>query len=118
MPRFLVLGIYLILLSGDGKGAEWIRFLHDGSIEDEGDNGVSNFLSLITWRLGFPNSDIKTEMMSPSWNNFLQSFLRFVVIRSDHDEGLVISFRSVPCFSVAERRRKIQERRSFSTSPE
>jgi len=28
-------------------------------------------------------------MMLPPWNNFVWSFLRFVVVRSDHDEGLV-----------------------------
>ena len=27
-------------------------------------------------------------MMSPSWNNFLQSLLRFVVVRSGHDKEL------------------------------
>ena len=27
-------------------------------------------------------------MMSPSWKNFLRSFLRFAVVRSGHDEGL------------------------------
>jgi hypothetical protein len=34
--------------------------------------------------------------MSPSWNNFLRSLLRFVVVRSDHNERLRrISFRSI-----------------------
>jgi hypothetical protein len=65
-------------------------------VEDEGDNVVNSFLGLTTWRLGFPDSDIKAEMMSPSWNNFLRSLLRFAVIRSDHDEGPGrIIFRSV-----------------------
>ena len=33
--------------------------------------------------------------MSPPWNNFLRSVLRFVVVRSGHDEGLGrINFRS------------------------
>jgi tRNA (Thr-GGU) A37 N-methylase len=27
-------------------------------------------------------------MTSPPWNNFLQSFLHFIVVRSDYDEGL------------------------------
>jgi hypothetical protein len=107
MPRFLVLRIYLNLLPDDGEGAEWIRFLYGGSIEDEGDNGVSNFLSLITRRLGFLDGDIKAETMSPPWNNFLWSLLGFVVVRSIYDERLVISFRSF--FLVA-------EKRSLSTS--
>jgi hypothetical protein len=35
-------------------------------------------------------------MVSPPWNNFLQSLLRFIVVRSSHDEGLgTISFRLV-----------------------
>ena len=35
-------------------------------------------------------------MMSSSWNNFLLSLHRFIVVRSDHNEGLGrISFRSV-----------------------
>jgi hypothetical protein len=45
------------------------------------------------------------EMISPPWNNFLGSLLCFVVVRSNHDEGLGrISFRS-------ERRMKIQDTR-------
>jgi hypothetical protein len=87
MSSFLVLVIYFLpLLSGNGEGAWWIRFLCSGSMEDEGDNGVSNFLGSTTWRLGFPDGDIKMEMMSPLWNNFLQSLFCFVVVRSDHDE--------------------------------
>jgi hypothetical protein len=35
---------------------------------------VSNFIGLMTWRLGFRNGDIKAKMMSPSWNNFLRLF--------------------------------------------
>ena len=94
MPSFLVLGIYL--LPGDGEGVWWICFLHGSSVEDEGDIGVSNFLSLMTWRLGFPDGDIKAEMVLPPWNNFLRSLLYFIVVRSDHDEGLGrISSRSV-----------------------
>ena len=96
--NFLVLGIYLlILLSGDSEGAGWIRFFHGGSVENEGDNyGVNNFLVMTTWRLFFSNGDIKVEIMSPPWNNFLWSVLRFVVVRSGHDEGLGrIIFRSV-----------------------
>jgi hypothetical protein len=71
-------------------------FSHYGSVEDEDDISVSNFIGLTTWRLGFSDGDIKAEMMSPSWNNFLWSLLRFVVVRSDHNEGLRrINLRSV-----------------------
>jgi hypothetical protein len=68
MPNFLVLEIFLLLLlSGDGERAGWNCFLHDGSVEDEGDNyGVSNFTSMTIWRLFFPDDDIKAEMISPS----------------------------------------------------
>jgi hypothetical protein len=50
MLSFLILGIYhLLLLSGDGEEAGWNRFLHDGSIKDEGDNyGVNNFIGITT----------------------------------------------------------------------
>jgi hypothetical protein len=75
MPNFFVLGIYLLLLSGDGERAGWNRFLHGSSIEDEGDNyGVSNFIGMTIWRLFFPDSAIKAEMMSTPWNRFLHSF--------------------------------------------
>ena len=94
MPSFFVLGIYL-LLSGDSEGVGWIRFLYGSSVEDEGDNyGVNNFLGMTTWILFFPNGDIKVVMLSPLWNNFLQSLLCFVVVRSGHDEELrKITFR-------------------------
>jgi hypothetical protein len=97
MPSFLVLEIYFLLLSSDGERAEWNCFLHDCSVEHEGDNyDVSIVTSLTTWRLLFPNDDIKAEMVSPPWNNFLWSLLRFIVVRSGHDEGLGrISFISV-----------------------
>ena len=36
--------------------------------------------------------------MPPSWNNFLRSLLRFVVVRSDHNEGLGRICRSVFLF--------------------
>ena len=96
MLSFLVLEIYL-LLSGDDERAGWNRFLHGGSVEDEGDNyGVGNFVGMTTWRLFFPDDDIKAEMMSTSWNNFLRTLRYFVVVRSGHDEGLErISFGSV-----------------------
>jgi hypothetical protein len=36
-------------------------------------------------------------MMLPPWNNFLWSFLCFIMVRSNHDEGLVrISLRLKP----------------------
>ena len=97
MLTFFVLMIYLLLLSGDSEGAEWNRFLHDGFIEDEGDNyTVSNFTGMTIWRLLFPDVDIEAEMVSPSCNNFVRSLLRFIVVRSSHDEGLGrIFFRSV-----------------------
>jgi len=99
MPSLLVLEIYfLLLLSGDGKGAGWIRLLHGGSVEDEGDTDVNNFIDLTTWRFDFPGGDIKVEMMPPSWNNFLRSLLRFVVVRSNHNEGLGRICRSVFLF--------------------
>ncbi|KAG2585277.1 hypothetical protein PVAP13_6KG209012 [Panicum virgatum] len=37
-------------------------------------------------------------MMPPSWNNFLGSLLRFVVVRSNHNEGLGRICRSVFLF--------------------
>jgi hypothetical protein len=47
MPNFFVLGIYLLLLSGDGERAGWNHFLHGSSIEDEDDNyNVSNFTGM------------------------------------------------------------------------
>jgi hypothetical protein len=99
MPNFLVLEFYflLLILSGNGKGEWWNRLLHGDFVEDEGDNfGVSIFTDMTTWRLLFPDGDIKAEMMSPSWNNFLRSLFRFVMVRSGHDEGLGrIIFKSV-----------------------
>jgi hypothetical protein len=65
VSSFFVLGIYLLLLSVEGEGVWWICFLQDDSVEDEGDNGISNFLGMTTWRLVFSNVDIKVEMMSP-----------------------------------------------------
>jgi hypothetical protein len=39
---------------------------------------------------------IKLEKEKKNDINFLRSFFRFIVVRSDHDEGLeIISFRSV-----------------------
>ena len=99
MPSLLVLKIYFLLLfSGDGKRTRWIRLLHSKSVEGEGNTDVSNFIDLTTWRLGFLGGDIKAEMMPPSWNNFLRSLLRFIVVRSDHNEGLGRICRSVFLF--------------------
>ena len=96
MPSLLVLRIYF-LLSSDGERAGWNRFLHDGSVEDGDDNyGVSILTGITASRLLFPDGDIKAVMVSPPWNNFLWSLLRFIVVRSGHDKGLGrISFRSV-----------------------
>jgi hypothetical protein len=95
MPSFLVLGIYFLLLSGDGERGN--RFLHGSSVEDAGNNyGVSILTGLTVWRLLFPDGDIKVEMVSLSWNNFLLSLLCFIVVRSGHNERLGrLSFRSV-----------------------
>jgi hypothetical protein len=98
MSSFLVLEIYFLLLSYDGEGAEWNHFLHDGSVEDgDDDYGVTILTGMTIWGLLFPDGDIKAEMVSTPWNNFLRSLLRFImVIRSGHDKGLRrISFRSV-----------------------
>jgi hypothetical protein len=91
MPSFLALVICLLLpLFGDGEEVGWIWFLHGNSDEDEGDNyGISNFLGMMKSRFRFLDGDIKAEMLSLPWNNCLQSLLCFVVVRSDHDEGLV-----------------------------
>jgi hypothetical protein len=84
------MGICLLLLSGDGERAGWNRFLH-------GDNySVSILTGIMTWRLLFLGGDIKAEMVLPPWNNFLRSLLRFIVVRSGHDEGSRrISFTSI-----------------------
>ena len=57
MPNFMIPEIYLLLLlSGDGEGVGWNRFLYDDSIEDEGDNyDISNFTGMKAWRLFFPD---------------------------------------------------------------
>jgi hypothetical protein len=66
MPSFLVLGFYFLLFfSGDGERAGWNRFLYGSFVEDEDDNYGVSILTSITWRLLFPNGDIKGEMMSP-----------------------------------------------------
>jgi hypothetical protein len=58
--------LLFLLLSSDGEGEGWNHFFHGFSIEDEGDNiGVSIFIDMTTWRLLFPDGDIKAEMMSP-----------------------------------------------------
>jgi hypothetical protein len=96
MPSFLVLGIYLFLFSGDSQSEGWNCFLRGGYIEDEGDNYDVSTLTNMTWRLLFSDGDIKTEMVSPPWNNFLQSLFHFIVVRSGHDEGIGrISFISI-----------------------
>ena len=37
----------------------------------------------------FPDGVVKAGMVPSSWNNFLRPLLRFVVVRSNHGEGLV-----------------------------
>jgi hypothetical protein len=65
MLSFLVLNIYLLLLSGDGERARWNRFLHGGFVEYEGDNYIVSILTgMTTCRLLFPDGDIKVEMVS------------------------------------------------------
>jgi len=97
MSIFLVLGIYLLLLLfGDTEGEGWNHFLYGGFVEDEGDNYGVSILTGMTWRFLFLDGDIKTKMVSPPWNNFLWSLIRFIVVRSGHDEGLGrLSFKSV-----------------------
>jgi hypothetical protein len=110
MPNLLVLRIYfLLLLSSDGEGKGWNCILYGGFVEDEDDNyGVSNFTGSTTWRSFFPDGATKVEMMSPSWNNFLRSLLRFVMVKSGHDERLgIIIFRSV--FLILRWQKKMKE---------
>jgi len=97
MPNLLVLMIYLLLLlSGNGERAGCNRLFHAGFVEDESDNYGVSILTSMTWRLLFPDGDIKAEMVSPPWNNFLRSLLHFIVVSSGHDEGLGrLNFRSV-----------------------
>jgi hypothetical protein len=60
MLIFLVLEFYLLLLSGDGEGERWNRLLHGVSVEDKDNNfDVSIFIDMTTWRLLFPDGDIK-----------------------------------------------------------
>jgi hypothetical protein len=95
MPSFLVLEIYL-LLSDDSERTELNRFLRGASVEDEGDNDGISILTSMTWRLLFSDGNVKTEMVSPPWNNFLRSLLHFIMVRSGHNEGLGrLSFISV-----------------------
>jgi hypothetical protein len=92
MPSFLVLGIwFLLLLSDNGQEEEWFWSLHSSFDEDDDDDGDdgNNFLRMTTSRIRFPTSDIKVRMMLLSWNKYLWSLLHFVVVRSDHNEGLV-----------------------------
>ena len=91
MPRFVVWEIcFLLLLSGNGEEIGWLGSLHSGSDEGGGGiYGVGNFLGATTWNIRFPDGIIEVRMVPSSWNNFLRPLLRFVVIRSNHDEGLV-----------------------------
>jgi hypothetical protein len=74
----LVLGIYFfLLLSGDGERAGWNSFLRGNSIEDVGNNYDVGTV-LMTGRPLFSDGDIKVEMVSLLWNNFLWSLLHFL----------------------------------------
>ena len=81
-------GIYLLLLTSGDESAGWNHFLYDGFVEDESDNYDIIILTGMILRLLFPDGDIKAEMVSSPMNNFLRSLLRFIVVRSGHDEGL------------------------------
>jgi hypothetical protein len=87
---------FLLLFFGDSEMVGWNRFLYGGSFEDVGNNyNVDILTDLTTWILLFSDDDIKTEIVSSSWNNFLRSILCFIVLRSSHDEKLGrISVRS------------------------
>jgi hypothetical protein len=94
MPNLLVLGIYLLLLSSNGNGKGGIVFSMAALLKIRTTTTVS--ATSLAWWHRVSDDDIKVEMMSPSWNNFLRSFLRFVMVRSSHDEGLGrIIFRPV-----------------------
>jgi hypothetical protein len=137
MPCFVVWEIcFLILLSGNGDETGRLGSLH-GVFNKGGGSSIydaNNFLEMMTWRIRFLGGDTKAEMVSSSWNNFLQPLLCFVMVRSIHGEGLVrinmfqvndrpwIRFFeiSLSSQSVATRgRRKTQEgrRRLFSFQP-
>jgi hypothetical protein len=77
MSSFLFLGIYLLLLSDDSERIEWNRFLHGGSVEDEGDNYGVSILTSMTCRFLFSDGNVKTEMVSSPWNNIFRSLLCF-----------------------------------------
>ena len=62
---FSVWGFTSSSSSANSERVGWNRFLHDGSIEDAGNNyDVSILTGLTTWRLLFPDDDIKAEMVS------------------------------------------------------
>nr|TKW40878.1 hypothetical protein SEVIR_1G275400v2 [Setaria viridis] len=44
---------------------------------------------MTTWRIRFSYGDIEVGVVLLSWNNFLRPLLRFVMVRSNHDERLV-----------------------------
>jgi hypothetical protein len=65
MLIFFILEIYLLFLLPSNGKSRVDSFSLCGSVEYEGENGVNNFLGLITWRLGFLDDNIKAKMMSP-----------------------------------------------------
>lgn len=57
--------------------------------KDDGDTyGVSNFLGTKASIIRFLGGGIEAGMMLSLWNNFLQSLLRFVVVRSNNNESI------------------------------
>jgi hypothetical protein len=68
------------------------------------------------WRLFFLNGDIKAKMMSPSWNNFFWSLLRFVVVRSGHDEGLGRISSDQSCSFFDGRKKEGKHKKKFLNS--
>ncbi|RCV45773.1 hypothetical protein SETIT_9G480000v2 [Setaria italica] len=57
-------------------------------------------------------------MMLPSWNNFLQPLLHFVVVRSNHDERLVRIILPIELMliSLEEEERRKKEEEDFARS--
>ncbi|CAL5076055.1 unnamed protein product [Urochloa decumbens] len=103
LVRFVVWeSCFLLLLSGNGEEIGWFGFLHGGTNEGgDGIYGVDNFLGAKTWRFRFPDGDIEAGMVPSSWNNFLRPLLRFVVVRSNHDERLVRRSLSPEMMSIS-----------------
>jgi hypothetical protein len=90
MTIFLLEIWFLLFLSNKGEEKWWICSLHSGFDEDDhGDDNISNFFRMPTWRTKFPNGDIKVCIMLPSWNKFLRSIFYSVVVSPENNKGLV-----------------------------